>query len=855
MNQRIGKYGALLQVAVAASGVVLCLVLFFRTQPVELRRHNLLMHHLTQLQRDEALLGEEVMRLGFNLANDYDQMTAIAIRLRRTVRELKAEGEGGGLQNAPEFQNQLLLLEDRLATKFDASEKFKSTNSILKNSLIYLPHLRDELAQVLTPGQAVHERLDGLVELVLLQNNNSTSLEHRRLSDSIGKLESDLELLPAGKLKDQFKVLLHHAHLVLGLSKDLHALQEKLSSSENGEGLSKAYRHYYDQQVMRASQHRSLLLLVMFGLLGYSVFVIVRWREKAMLEQARSMKLAAAVFESQEGMVVTDANNVILRVNQAFTKITGYTAEEVLGQMPTLFKSGRHDKDFYAAMWRSIKNAGTWEGEIWNRRKNGEVYPERLTITAVKDEHGNIANFVATMRDITQSKAAEDEIRNLAFFDPLTRLPNRRLLMDRLQQALASCAQSGKKIALLFIDLDHFKTLNDTLGHDFGDLLLQQVAERISATLRKSDTVARIGGDEFVVILENLSKTSLEAAAETKAVGEKILTALNQPYQLGQHEYHSSPSIGITMIEDQQSSIDELLKQADIAMYQSKMSGRNALHFFDPKMQDAISVRVELEGELRRAIKAQQFQLHYQIQVDSAGRPLGAEALIRWQHPERGLIPPNDFIPIAEEGGLILPVGQWVLDAACAQLKAWQGLPLFRELVLAVNVSPKQFRQVNFVDQVQAAIVRNGVEGRLLKLELTESMLLDNIENTISTMNALKGLGIQLSLDDFGTGYSSLQYLKMLPLDQLKIDRSFVRDIAVDCNDKAIVQTIISMAQSMNLDVIAEGVEGEEQRQHLLNLGCKHFQGYFFGKPQPAADFEKSLGERSGSLLLVTEVL
>jgi diguanylate cyclase (GGDEF)-like protein/PAS domain S-box-containing protein len=845
MNERVSKFPALLQVAIATLGSVLCIVLFFRAQPVDLHRHNVLMGYLTQLQRDEALLGEEVMRLGFNLANDYDQMTAIATRLRNAERELRSGEAASTLRQDTEFQQQLHTLEKRLQVKFEALEKFKSTNSILKNSLIYLPHLRDGLEKTLRPGQAIHERLDALIELVLLQNSNASALDRGHLDDVIFQLEGDLKQLPAGKLQDELKILLRHAHLVFSLSKELHTLQTKLASPENGEGLSEAYRHYYDHQVIRTSEHRTLLLLIMMGLLGYAALVMFRWREKALLEQSRNMRLAAAVFESQEGMLVTDANNVILRSNRALTRITGYTPEESVGQTPKLFESGRHDADFYAAMWDCIVKTGAWEGEIWNRRKNGEIFPAHLTITAVNDANGNIANFVATLTDITVSKAAEDEIKNLAFYDPLTHLPNRRLLLERLQHALASSARSGKKVALLFIDLDHFKTLNDTLGHDIGDILLQQVAERLMANLRKSDTVARIGGDEFVVILEDLSKTSIEAAAETKVVGEKILTALNQPYQLRQHEYHSSPSIGATMIEDQRSSIDELLKQADIAMYQSKTSGRNALHFFDPKMQDAISIRAELEGELRLAIRTQQFQLHYQIQVDSQGKTLGAEALIRWFHPERGMVPPGQFIPLAEETGLILPIGQWVLDAACAQLKVWQENPVARDLVLAVNVSPKQFHQTDFVDQVQSAIDRHGVDARLLKLELTESMLLDDIENAIATMNALKDRGIHLSLDDFGTGYSSLQYLKRLPLNQLKIDRSFVCDIVTDDSDKTIVRTIISMAQSLNLNAIAEGVETEAQQQLLLDLGCESFQGYLFGKPMPASEFESCVASAS----------
>jgi EAL domain-containing protein (putative c-di-GMP-specific phosphodiesterase class I) len=353
--------------------------------------------------------------------------------------------------------------------------------------------------------------------------------------------------------------------------------------------------------------------------------------------------------------------------------------------------------------------------------------------------------------------------------------------------------------------------------------------------------VARLGGDEFVVVLEGLSEHALEAATQTKTVGEKILATLGQLYQLATHKYHSTPSIGANIFSDHGQSAEELLKQADIAMYQAKKAGRNTLRFFDPQMQVSITARVSLEGELRKALGNQQFQLHYQIQVDSSHRPLGAEALIRWIHPLRGMISPAQFIPLAEETGLILPIGQWVLETACTQLKAWEQEALTRDLVLAVNVSAKQFHQADFVAQVQAAVQHHAINPMLLKLELTEGMLLENIEDTIATMNALKEIGVQFSLDDFGTGYSSLQYLKRLPLDQLKIDQSFVRDIAIDSSDKAIVSTIIAMAQSLNLNVIAEGVETEEQRQLLMERGCTHYQGYLFSKPVPIEQFEALL--------------
>lgn len=553
------------------------------------------------------------------------------------------------------------------------------------------------------------------------------------------------------------------------------------------------------------------------------------------------LRISATAFEAQEGIIVTDANRNILRVNRAFTTITGYSEEEVLGKNPHLLSSGRHGPAFYAAMWNSINSTGGWEGEIWNRRKDGEAYAEHLTVTAVKDSDGHITNYVANFTDITGSLAAAEKIERLAFYDSLTHLPNRRLLIDRLQHALAHSARSHYQGALLFIDLDNFKALNDTLGHDTGDLLLQKVADRLSACVREGDTVARFGGDEFVVILEELSEQPLEAAAQAESVGEKILASLSKPYELGTHVHHSTSSIGITLFSDHDQGGEELLKQADIAMYQAKKAGRNALRFFDQQMQESINVRVDLERELRKAIDQNQFQLYYQIQVDSEGRAEGAEALIRWIHPERGLVSPAQFIPLAEDTGLIFPIGQWVLETACAQLKAWQQNARTRDLVLAINVSAKQFRQIGFVDQVIATMQRHAISPQRLKLELTESMLLENVEDTITTMHALNEAGVRFSLDDFGTGYSSLQYLKRLPLARLKIDQSFVRDITFDAQDRAIVSTIIAMASSLGLNVIAEGVETEEQRQLLIDKGCNHFQGYLFGKPVPVDAFEARL--------------
>ncbi|ADE11697.1 putative bifunctional diguanylate cyclase/phosphodiesterase [Sideroxydans lithotrophicus] len=552
--------------------------------------------------------------------------------------------------------------------------------------------------------------------------------------------------------------------------------------------------------------------------------------------------LLETVFESSySGVMITDAKGNIVEVNPAFTRITGYQSEEVQGRNPHLLASGRHDHTFYREMWDDILANGHWEGEIWDRRKNGEVYPSWMNINPVRDISGNLLYYVGIFSDVTKRKEAEAQIHQLAFYDPLTELPNRRLLNERLQQAFSVGARSGHHGAVLFLDLDNFKTLNDTKGHDIGDQLLIEVAKRLNSCVRNGDTVARLGGDEFVVVLESLSSVPDEAATQADLVAEKIRYALSQPYQLANHVHRTTPSIGVVMFRGHQQSLEEVLKFADTAMYQAKTAGRNAIRFYDPVMQASIEARAELEEELRQVVERNQLRLYYQVQMDSSNRPLGAEVLLRWQHPERGLVSPAQFIPMAEETGHIVPIGLWVLQTACTQLKVWQSDPLTCDLTLAVNVSAKQFRSMDFVSQVQRTLAQSGAKPSLLKLELTESLVLENVEDTIAKMRELKLLGVSFSMDDFGTGYSSLQYLKRLPLDQIKIDQSFVRDIASDSNDAAIVQTIIAMSEVLGLNVIAEGVETEAQREFLDLRGCHAFQGYLFGRPAPLAEFEAIL--------------
>lgn len=553
------------------------------------------------------------------------------------------------------------------------------------------------------------------------------------------------------------------------------------------------------------------------------------------------LRIAAIAFEAQEGIMVTDAEHEILRVNQAFATITGYSPEEAVGRQPSIFDPDRQEIEFKNVVLAALEQSHYWNGEVWNRRKDGEIYPEWLTISAVIDPSGEVSHYVYSFFDISQYKAAEVKIEHLAFYDPLTSLPNRRLLLDRLHQAVTSSSRHQRYGALLFIDLDNFKVLNDTKGHTTGDLLLLEVAERLQDCIRESDTVARLGGDEFIVLLESLHENSQEAVDISKSIAEKILDQLSRNFMLDGYEYQSSASIGISLFRHHEMDAEELLKRADAAMYQAKAAGRNTLRFYDPAMQDALESRAALERDLRDALANNQLQLYYQMQAYHNRQIISAEILLRWLHPHHGFISPLKFIPLAEETGLIVPIGQWVLEAACTQLKAWEGDVNTAFLKLSINVSARQFHQDDFVDQVKHAVLSSGIDPDKLDIELTESIVLDDIAETIRKMEALRAIGVRFSMDDFGTGYSSLSYLTRLPLDKLKIDQSFVRNIGVKDTDAVIVQTIIGMAENLGMEVIAEGVETEEQRAFLEAHGCPVCQGYLFSKPVPLAEFERQL--------------
>jgi diguanylate cyclase (GGDEF)-like protein/PAS domain S-box-containing protein len=552
------------------------------------------------------------------------------------------------------------------------------------------------------------------------------------------------------------------------------------------------------------------------------------------------LKLHKLVIDSaNDGFLLLGKEGHLVEVNAAYAKMSGYDFKELVGMNIIQIEELGVEATEIRARLAKIVVQGHGQFETRHLHKDSHYFDVEISATYMPE----LQQFFVFCRDISSRKKSEQKIHQLAFYDALTKLPNRRLLMDRLQHAMAVSLRNSHYGALIFIDLDHFKTINDTQGHGVGDKLLIEVAERLLACVRKSDSVARLGGDEFVVLLEGLSGNLNEAAAQSEIVAEKIRYQLGQNYLLDAFECQVSSSMGICLLLGYTESVDDLFKHADVAMYQAKAAGRNTFRFFDPKMQAVLDTRAELQAALRYALEKQQFRLYYQIQVDNQRRPIGAEVLLRWEHPELGLVSPMQFIPLAEETGLIVPIGLWVLQTACMQLKAWQDDAQTRSLTLAVNVSAKQFRQADFAASVKRTLVESGASASQLKLELTESIVLENVEDTINKMRELKLLGVSFSMDDFGTGYSSLQYLKRLPLDQIKIDQSFVHDINNDNNDAVIVQTIIAMTAALGLNVIAEGVETQSQLEFLEDSGCHAFQGYLFSKPIPLLAFSGLLAE------------
>lgn len=570
----------------------------------------------------------------------------------------------------------------------------------------------------------------------------------------------------------------------------------------------------------------------------------LRERDEALNVSRHNLRLAEQVIESSlEGIMITDLESRIISVNPSFTRLTGYSSEEVIGKTPALLSSGHHDKDFYLRMWQEINTTGSWQGEVWNKRKNGQIYPELLTITTLADPDGEPTHYAALFNDISMQKEHEERIRQLAYYDALTGLPNRRLFVDRMEVAIAHAQRTQQQLAVLFVDLDHFKRINDSLGHAAGDQFLRAVAARLQTAIRTQDTIARMGGDEFIALLSDI-----QSPGQAIQIARRMLETLQSPVRYLEHELLVTCTIGVSIYPDDGMTAASLLSRADTAMYRAKSDGRNAIQLYTESMNAQSLQQLSLENALHQAIDNDQFELYFQPIVDTiTGKIFSAEALLRWRHPELGIVPPNDFLPLAEELGLMVRLSDWVLESACRQLAYWNrnGYP---ELRISINMSDKHFYKANFLQQLQDSIQTSGCNPSRVTLELTERMLMDNHERTLDRLTSVRNMGLSLALDDFGTGWSSLSHLRNYPLNELKIDRDFVGNVQDrSSRDASIIASIIELSHKLHLRVVAEGIENKEQLHHLRQMGCDLLQGYYFSPPVPAADFTELLARDTHS--------
>lgn len=837
----------------AGIAVAACVLswLFLQADAIDARAHQGYSRELRLLRQADAELNAALLASRVGLQVDFDSIVAAVSTLESITARLEDVPVFLPAGDRRHLLEEIASFRAALAYKVRRIDLFKRENAVLRNSLAYLPQAADMV--VGHPQTSIKEsRPIGIfVRGVMTHAHSGDPVLAAELVTQLSALEARASVLQ-GPARKRLENILLHGRVVLERKPVLDALTREIlaiPTASLGEYLNLAYALGYERASSHAHNYRAVLYVLALALAGWLALTMLRvGRTSRALAQANheleervdalhrardELKLYATVFtNAAEGMTITDDHSRIIAVNPAFSQITGYTLEDIAGSTPAVLGSGRQSTSFYREMWATLEREGQWQGEIWNRRKDGEVYPEWLSITAVRKTSGELTHYIGIFSDITDRKAAEARIHHLAHHDALTNLPNRTLLQDRLEQAILQSRRNRRHAAVLFIDLDRFKLINDTLGHDVGDGLLSQMAQRCLACVRDTDTVARQGGDEFVVVLPEL-----EQAQDAAMVARKLVTELGKPYLLGDHELTVTASIGIAIYPEDGRNASVLLRNADAAMYGAKSDGRNAYQFYSSELNTASLGELLLENQLRGALDRDELLLYFQPKVSAAsGHIEGAEALLRWHHPELGLLAPGRFVPAAEEAGLIVSIGEWVLRTACRQLRVWLDAGI-EPVRIAVNLSAQQFAHQDLVGLVKSVLAETGLPAGLLELELTETMLMRDVDRATDILSRLRALGVKLSIDDFGTGYSSLAYLKRFEVDVLKIDRSFVHDIRTDGADGKIAAAVIALAHSLGQQVVAEGVETEYQRDYLTRHHCDVLQGYLFGRPMPGEEF------------------
>lgn len=824
--------------------------LFVGADIVSGRAHQDYMRTLRALRFTDEQLNLSVLSNRMGLTRDFDDIERLVGESRSLVDAVRHLPEFVAADDQRALHESTLRYAETLETKVELLDRFKRQSAVLRNSLSYFPSAVERWQQA--RGGKTDATMDRLTRRILHLAATADDALGKELLEEINRLKPAQPPRDAGAAAStDFALVLRHAETIVRYVGSVNALTLdilSLPSERRAEDLIQAYTQGFEHAAAQARMFRLMLYLAAMLLAAYLLVALMSLgrsgralkRTNANLEarleelhrSQEQLRLYATVFtNASEGMTITDAQTHIVAVNPAFCEITGYDESSILGRTPAVLSSGRQDAAFYRTMWSTLERDGLWRGEIWNRKRDGTVYPEWLSISRVRNADGDTTHYIGIFSDISERKEAEARIQHMAHHDPLTNLPNRTLLHDRIEQAIVQARHDNRCAAVIFIDLDRFKLINDTMGHEVGDALLLQVARRCQMTLEDTATVARLGGDEFVIVLPDL-----EHAPTAAHFGRRLLSAMQTPYILNQHEITVTASLGIALYPDDGATASVLMRNADAAMYRAKSEGRNGMQFYSSDMNAASLGELLLENQLRGALERHELELHYQPRVDALNRRLQSlESLLRWRHPELGLVMPDRFIAMAEESGLIAPIGQWVMDAACAQIRAWQDAGL-QPVPVSVNLSAIQFSRQDVPDLISDALSRHGIDPKYIELELTESVLMRDMQHTTRMINQLRQIGVRLAIDDFGTGYSSLGYLRLFDVDTMKIDRSFIHDIRPGGPDAKIVAAVIALGHSLGHTVVAEGVETEYQQVFLARHHCDELQGFLFGKAAPAEE-------------------